>query len=185
MLSAPTFEPCGPLTRGKDVSFPNSDNRRSTTSTSESIDSRRRVRFRHTAARVGGRLTAHYRTSVEQRHAIGHVRDVPCERHSVLGGLPIERALRATPPRPRRFLPRFEEPVPPLTPFDTSPSSRSLKSPPNPDRSRSRQRSAPGARPRAPSIDECRAPFSRCEARHRSRGFAASIRLPTLIRRPC
>lgn len=58
VLSAPAFEPCGPLTNGKDASFPNSDNRRFATSTSESLDSRRRVWFRHATARVGGRLTA-------------------------------------------------------------------------------------------------------------------------------
>lgn len=110
---------------------------------------------------------------------------MPCERHSVLGGLPIERALRATPPRPRRCLPRLRGACPTSGAEGTSPSSRSLKNPPNPDRSRSRQRSAPGARPWAPSIDECRAPLTRREARRRSRGFAASTRLPTLVRRPC
>lgn len=47
------------------------------------------------------------------------------------------------------------EPVPPLTPLDTRPSGRNLKSSPNPDRDRSRQRSTLGARSRAPSVDKC------------------------------
>ena len=185
VLSTPDFEPCGPPMSGKDASFPNSDNRRFATSTSKSIDSRRRVRFRHAAARVGGRLTAHTELRWGSGTRLGTYETFPASATRSLAGC------RSSEPSERRhldlgvFFRDDEEPVPPLTPFDTSPSSRSLKSPPNPDRGRSRQRSPPGTRPRAPSIDECRAPLSRREARHRSRGFAASIRLPTLVRRPC
>lgn len=185
VLSAPAFEPCGPLTNGKDASFPNSDNRRLATSTSESFESRRRVWFRHATARVGGRLTARTELRWSRGTRLGTFKTCPASATRSLAGC------RSSEPSERRhldlgvFFRDYEEPVPPLTPEGTSPSSRSLKSPPNPDRSRSRQRSAPGARPWAPSIDECRAPLSRREARHRSRGFAASTRLPTLVRRPC
>jgi hypothetical protein len=145
----------------KDASFPNSDNRRFATSTSESIDSRR-PRVVWTRGRPGRRgLTAHTEL---RRNSGTHYVTRGARLRTPLGPC---RAAESCKPSERRhpdhgvFFRDCGEPVPPLTPLDTRPSGRNLKSSPNPDRDRSRQRSTLGARSRAASVDECFCPLSR------------------------
>lgn len=92
--------------RRKDASYPNSDNRLFTTSTDESSDSRRRVWFRYAdrAGRVAFDGAA--RTSMGERHAVRTGANAcPAGAARSLMGCRSLRALRATPPRARRFRP--------------------------------------------------------------------------------
>lgn len=75
--------------------------------------------------------------------------------------------------------------VPPLTPFLRAPRAETLRSAPNAVRRPPRQGRPPRSTLRAPSIVrvERRAAFAVFRSRCRSRGFAASIRPPTLFRR--
>jgi hypothetical protein len=152
-----TFPGLAARSRRKDASYPNSDNRLFTTSTDRSSDSRRRVWFRYAdrAGRVAFDGAA--RTSMGERHAVLDGRErLSRGCRSVLGGLPIVASPPSDSPSSAAFSAVLARSLfPPLASRDTGPSGRSLKNPPNLDRSRSRQRSTVDPRPRTPSVDEC------------------------------
>jgi hypothetical protein len=95
------------------------------------------------------------------------------------------RALRATPPESVALSATVGKRVPPLTLLLRAPRAETLRSAPNAVRRPPRQGRPPRSTLRAPSIVRVERTLGlrRIRSRCRSRGFAASIRPPTLFHR--
>jgi len=103
-------------------------------------------------------------------------------------GLPIEIEPTGDTPRPRRCLPRTGRTNRPLTPMSRCACAEARHAPPGPPSPPTRSKSTIPSDPRrlpstnARSTNPACARRPRTRTRHRSRDFAASVRLPTLFR---
>jgi hypothetical protein len=103
-------------------------------------------------------------------------------------GLPIDIEPTGDTPRPRRCLPRTGRTNRPLTPMSRCACAEARHAPPGPPSPPTRSKSTIPSDPRrlpstnARSTNPACARRPRTRTRHRSRDFAASVRLPTLFR---